>query len=349
MRYYCFDIDDNLLFMPTIIHMERYIGDEWVPIDVSTSEFGDVRAEEDYRLLNNNADEAYCEFGDDGPRGPNAFMDDMKFAIDNKLFGPSWKTFIKCLSEGNIFALITARGNKSSTLRHAVEWIIDNFLDDEERHFLYWHCLKFKYLFREDYSEYERIPTGKFSENRLIQEYLNLCDFYPITSKECIDKFKLNVNTRRYVEIGKERAIRKFAEKIDIYGKKINAKVILGFSDDDVKNIRHIERLFRDELSLKYYINYFIFNTANRSMRVTRVSAKKPIKETTQSTGLESSVMRFSQFGNMTGQYYPKGPINRMDDYQNQFTRQSEYLAKTSKEIEGPRKKKRRRKKKKSI
>jgi hypothetical protein len=58
-----------------------------------------------------------------------------------------------------------------------------------------------------------------------------------------------------------------------------------------------------------------------------------------QTPGMESSVLKFTQFGNMTGQLNPQGPDQRQDDYANQFKRQTKYLTKTSKEILGNRKK----------
>ena len=42
-RAYSFDWDDNILNMPTHIHLEKMVGDEWIPVDVSTSEFAEMR------------------------------------------------------------------------------------------------------------------------------------------------------------------------------------------------------------------------------------------------------------------------------------------------------------------
>jgi hypothetical protein len=41
LLYYAFDWDDNILYMPTAIRMERKEGDEWVPEDVSTAKFAE--------------------------------------------------------------------------------------------------------------------------------------------------------------------------------------------------------------------------------------------------------------------------------------------------------------------
>ena len=39
IRGYSFDWDDNILFMPTKIKLEKKDGLNWVPINVSTEEF----------------------------------------------------------------------------------------------------------------------------------------------------------------------------------------------------------------------------------------------------------------------------------------------------------------------
>jgi hypothetical protein len=50
---------------------------------------------------------------------------------------------------------------------------------------------------------------------------------------------------------------------------------------------------------------------------------------------LKQSVLGYTQFGNMTGKLYPKGPEGRQDDYANQLYRQEDYLKKLSKDIFG--------------
>jgi uncharacterized membrane protein len=59
-----------------------------------------------------------------------------------------------------------------------------------------------------------------------------------------------------------------------------------------------------------------------------------------QTPGLENSVLTLTQFGNQAGRLNPQGPINRQDDFYNQFIRQTKYLAKTSKDIFGEKKNK---------
>ena len=50
IRGYSFDWDDNILFMPTTIKMEKKESLVWVPVNVSTEEFAELRNDPDYRL-----------------------------------------------------------------------------------------------------------------------------------------------------------------------------------------------------------------------------------------------------------------------------------------------------------
>jgi hypothetical protein len=87
IKFYTFDWDDNILNMPTVIHMERLVDDEWIPTTVSTAEFAEVRSDSvNWRL----GSEPFSEFRDSGPRGENAFIEDMKTAIANNKLGPAW-------------------------------------------------------------------------------------------------------------------------------------------------------------------------------------------------------------------------------------------------------------------
>ena len=42
---YSLDWDDNILFMPTKIHLEKLVDGKWEPFDVSTEEFREIRNE----------------------------------------------------------------------------------------------------------------------------------------------------------------------------------------------------------------------------------------------------------------------------------------------------------------
>lgn len=329
LHYLALDWDDNILHMPTKIHMDHLVNGEWIPEDVSTAKFAEIRGDkENWRLRNNDPTQAFSEFRDTGKRGSKAFLEDTIEAIDKGEFGPSWDAFIEYLSKGTIFSIITARGHEPSSIRTAVEYIIDNVLTDGQKVELYSHCLKFAYLFRTDYDSYDRIPKGQISKTRLIIDYLDNCDFYGVSSQYCINKFNLDASALE-PEKAKEMAIKEFTKKIDNFGKKIGANVSLGFSDDDVRNVKHIEKLFRDELALNYAMKYNIYDTSKREIKGgVRTRIKGNLVETQTSFGsgnatwgTDSSILPFTKWNNMTQNLYPSG-ANSNDDYQNQFRNQ---------------------------
>ena len=123
-KYYIFDWDDNILHMPTKIHLEER-GDDgrWRPVEVSTSVFSIVRTDSRYRLPPGGHAEAFREFSDvvDAESGDVYFIRDTKAALrrirDGEKPGPSFETLRKTLREGRIFAIVTARGHAPETLR----------------------------------------------------------------------------------------------------------------------------------------------------------------------------------------------------------------------------------------
>jgi len=333
LRYYALDFDDNILNMPTVIHMDHLVDGEWIPTDVSTAEFAEVRGDkENWRTR----EDAFSEFKDNGPRGINAFIEDVKKAISMKRFGPAWNDFIECLNSGSLFAIITARGHESESMRKGIDWIIDNVLTEEQLYSMYSNLLKFAYLFNQDTTQ-ERILKGKPSENKLVQEYLNNCDFVGVSSPS-------RGGSPDNPEKAKEEALLEFQDKIDDFASKRGLKAKIGFSDDDLKNVKHIEDLYAN-LSKERFPNIIEFtvkgtkNPENITKKVRTMESK--INETSQQApGTENSVLKFTQFGNMAAQLNPQGPEQRQDDFANQFKRQTKYLAKTSKDILGGKKSK---------
>jgi len=333
LRYYALDFDDNILNMPTVIHMDHLVDGEWIPTDVSTAEFAEVRGDkENWRTR----EDAFSEFKDNGPRGINAFIEDVKKAISMKRFGPAWNDFIECLNSGSLFAIITARGHESESMRKGIDWIIDNVLTEEQLYSMYSNLLKFAYLFNQDTTQ-ERILKGKPSENKLVKEYLNNCDFVGVSSPS-------RGGSPDNPEKAKEEALLQFQDKIDDFASKRGLKAKIGFSDDDLKNVKHIEDLYAN-LSKERFPNIIEFtvkgtkNPENITKKVRTMESK--INETSQQApGTENSVLKFTQFGNMAAQLNPQGPEQRQDDFANQFKRQTKYLAKTSKDILGGKKSK---------
>ncbi len=92
MKNYAFDFDDNIFHMPTKIKMDKKDGDNWIPYDVEPAEFALIRSDkENYRIRDNDPNQAFDEFVDFGPRGNKAFLEDIIIAFDNNNFGPSFE------------------------------------------------------------------------------------------------------------------------------------------------------------------------------------------------------------------------------------------------------------------
>ena len=66
LKYYIFDWDDNILHMPTRIHLERKTeSGEWIPHAVSTAVFSVIRDDrKNYRPPDGDWEKAFVEFRD---------------------------------------------------------------------------------------------------------------------------------------------------------------------------------------------------------------------------------------------------------------------------------------------
>ena len=98
-RAYSFDWDDNILMMPTRIHLDYSVnGLAWVPVSVSTEEFRSIRHKlgTEFRFLNDNEGEAFKDF-----KEYDAFISDTKEALDSRRYGPSFNKFKEALISGN--------------------------------------------------------------------------------------------------------------------------------------------------------------------------------------------------------------------------------------------------------
>lgn len=265
LLYYSFDWDDNILHMDTAIHMEKLVSEKWEPIDISTEEFAKIRHDKvNYRLLNDNPNTAFCEFGDKGNRGSTAFLEDVKNSIAKGGFAPSWSKFIDCVVSGSLFSIITARGHEPESIKNAVRWIIETQLTTEQQGTLITNLLEF-------HKEFKNEPN-----TQIIEDYLDFNFYFGVSSDTFTKRFESELNsntTAMSPEKAKEIALKFFIEKAHKYGEMINAKVSVGFSDDDSKNLEHIENLMRGELSLKYPLStLMIYDTSDRGYRKIKIN-----------------------------------------------------------------------------
>lgn len=300
IEYSCFDIDDNLLHMPTKINMINIKTGK--KEKVSSEMFASIRSDKDNWKL---SDDAFIEFGDNGPRGHRAFIEDLIKAVSSSEFAPSWYKFIKTLENAYLFALITARGASADSIRIGIEWIIDNYLSKDQKYSLYNNCLKFKYLFESESNDnYKKILSeddlNNISKNVIISSYLDNCGFYGVSNDNFLRKH--NTEGAESPEMGKEIALKEFIKNVKTLSESIGATISIGMSDDDIKNITHIEKVFNDLKKIYPDTIFRLYDTSKRGYKK-KIIEGHIIKD--YSKFLEnqnSSVMSMLRHNNVTNQ-----------------------------------------------
>lgn len=248
-KYYAFDWDDNIVFMPTTIILLTENDEE---VGMSTEDFAEYRhmiGKENFpykgTTIVNFASDPFRNFGTKG---------DKKFIIDAMIAspGPSWNDFVECINGGSIFAIITARGHNPETLKEATyNYIISNHNGIRSSECV--SNLK-KYRNWADNPIDESFDLN-VNDKDIIMEYLDMCVFEPVTFGE---------GSATNPEEGKIKAMRKFIsyckELSQEIGKKgmfkndiKNDEVVpfIGFSDDDPKNIEHMKKFIETEYEEK--------------------------------------------------------------------------------------------------
>lgn len=251
LKYYAFDWDDNLMKMPTQIILKNENGDE---VGMSTEDFAEHRTEvgktpfiyKGSRIVG-FADNPFRFFT---VLGDKKFLTDIETA---PLLSGIWKDFVEAINSGSIFSIITARGHNPNTIKKGVYKLIKmrrGGLDETS-------LIK-------SLKEY-RIQSG-LNPNKtnewLIKDYLDRCRFYPVS---------FGTGSATNPEEGKIRAMEEFVSyvrKLSYRIQKKNLKIIndvnnnfvpfepmVGFSDDDIRNVETMNRHFtkKDNNILKIY------------------------------------------------------------------------------------------------
>ena len=231
LKYYAFDWDDNILTMPTEIML---VTDDGYEVGMSTEDFAEYRHKigvEDFeykgKTISSYAEDPYRNFSVSG---------DKRFVIDSMIAetGPSWNDFVECINGGSIFAIITARGHTPNILK---ESIFNLIIKD--------HKGISKDSLIKNLKKYRDLSGEKLGDDiQLIKDYLELCKYHPVTYGE---------GNASNPEEGKIKAFKEFISYIKEMSEKLGKKAflkndiknnfipILGFSDDDPKNIESMK------------------------------------------------------------------------------------------------------------
>lgn len=268
-KYYIFDWDDNILRMPTRIHLEKRQPDgTWIPHAVSTALFTIIRQDtENYRPPQNDWEKAFREFRDFSGHPESKFLQDAQEAIEAVLTGtsapaPSFKAFRKTLVEGRLFAIVTARGHASETLRKGVHLFIDRVLTKAERKTMLANLRGYRFC-------YDGL-TAFGTDEQEIAYYLDLNRYHAVTSpifKQWMDD-KNNTHDMTSAEARKQFAIRDFVEHVirilQRTGQPLKRPVSVGFSDDDPANIVAVEDYIRTVLSQHFPgVKFCVYDTSD--------------------------------------------------------------------------------------
>lgn len=273
-KYYIFDWDDNILHMPTRIHLEKRQPDgTWKHKAVSTSVFSIVRQDkENYRPLHGSWEHAYIEFQDeplDADDHENHFLHDSETAINRVLNGeeppgPSFTTFRKTLVEGRLFAIVTARGHASATIRKGVELFINRVLTDEERAAMLANLRGYRYCFD---------GVRKFgTDDEELDYYLGINRYHAVTSPDFKNWMDSETHSTATPEERKQFAIRSFVEHIFHVLENTPQgcrwrPISIGFSDDDAANVAAVQSYIRGALAARFPdVKFCVYDTSDPAL-----------------------------------------------------------------------------------
>ena len=268
LKYYIFDWDDNILRMPTHIHLERRLANgTWVPHLVSTSLFSVIRNDAvNYRPPAGDWEKAFLEFRDFAQDDESKFLKDAREAIDSVLSGtekaaPSFNTFRRTLVEGRIFAIVTARGHQPGTLRKGVELFIERVLTPLERETMVYNLRGYLVCYE------GRKRSEELEDAEVIANYLDLNRYHAVTSPAFMTLVKnAAVPDPERSETRKQFAILDFLDHLFHIIERIGAKkpVSVGFSDDDPANVHAVMTFIRETLAKRFpSVKFVVYDTSD--------------------------------------------------------------------------------------
>lgn len=243
MKYYAFDWDDNLMYMPTKIYLKNEDGES---VGMSTEDFAEYRSEIGKEPFEYEGD-TIVGFDDD------AFRDfkvtgDKKFVVDamKAPTGPAWDDFVEAVNSGSIFSIITARGHTPSVLKNAVYNLIKKNKHGLDQSELVKNLRKYREISDEE----------DMTDEELIKVYLEMCKYHPVTFGEgsAANPEELKVSAMRQFMEYVRTLSQRLQEKAFMKNKISNYFVpFIGFSDDDLKNVETMKKHFDDESGLDIY------------------------------------------------------------------------------------------------
>jgi hypothetical protein len=243
MKYYAFDWDDNLMYMPTKIYLKS---DKGKVVGMSTEDFAEYRSEIGKKPFKYEGN-TIVDFDDDAFRdfrvsGDKKFMTDAMTAQ----VGPAWSDFVEAVNNGSIFAIITARGHTPSVLKDTIHNLINKNKYGLNKKEIVKNLRKYRDITDEE----------DLTDDELIETYLEMCKYHPVSFGEgsAANPEELKVSAmKQFMEYVKNLSHR-LQEKAYFKNKISNYFTpYIGFSDDDLKNVQAMKKHFDDESGLDIY------------------------------------------------------------------------------------------------
>lgn len=263
-KYYIFDWDNNILHMPTRIHLERRTADgDWEPIAVSTSFYAVVRNDTaTYRPPEGDWELAFREFRDVEDEPESKFLTHTREALQPVIEGkdeggPSFQQFRKALVEGRLFAIVTARGHQAATLQRGVEYFIAEVLTAEEQAEMMANLRGYRAAFEQD--------SYVWSDEEVLRAYLDLNRYHAVTSPDFRARMGREEPGPDLQEEAKQFAIMDFMQHVFRIVRRsgIDKPISVGFSDDDPRNVRAVVDYIEEELHREFpQVKFVVYDTS---------------------------------------------------------------------------------------
>ena len=243
MKYYAFDWDDNLMYMPTKIYLKDEDGNS---VGMSTEDFAEYRTEvgkdpfeyEGHTIVGFD-DNSFRDFR---VTGDKQFLTDAMKAPT----GPAWDDFVEAVNNGSIFAIVTARGHTPSVLKNATYNLIKKNKHGLNQQELVKNLRKYRDIADEE----------DMTDDELIKTYLEMCKWHPVSFGEgsAANPEELKVSAMKQFMEYVRTLSQKLQEKAYIKNKISNYFTpYIGFSDDDLKNVQAMKKHFDNESGLDIY------------------------------------------------------------------------------------------------
>lgn len=243
MKYYAFDWDDNLMYMPTKIYTKD---DKGKTVGMSTEDFAEYRTEigkepfeyEGHTIVGFDEN----PFRDFNVPGDEKFLKDAMKAPT----GPAWDDFVEAVNNGSIFSIITARGHTPSILKNAVY----NLIKKNK------HGLSEKELIKNLKKYRELADEDDLTDEELLRSYLDMNRYHPVSFGQgsAANPEQLKVDAMKEFMTYVNNLSRRLQEKAFMKNKISNYFVpYIGFSDDDLRNVQAMKKHFDDKTGLDIY------------------------------------------------------------------------------------------------